>query len=82
MQEGAWSLYIFFHNHNYQGGTGKFTNKASILDNKQLFSNIIDCKATQVLCTTRIAIIADSYIFYSHVPAILCIIAIASCIAI
>ena len=36
MQEGVWLLYIFFHYHNYQGGTGK--HKTLILDNKQLFS--------------------------------------------
>ena len=35
MQEGAWSLYIFFQNHNYQGGTGNFTYKASILAGQQ-----------------------------------------------
>ena len=29
------SLYIFFHNHHYQGGTGKSINKALISDNKQ-----------------------------------------------
>ena len=45
MQEGAWSLYIF-HNHNYQGATGRFIYKASILDNKQLLANMIDHKAT------------------------------------
>ena len=37
-----------FHNHNYQGGTGKFIYKASILENKQLPSNMIDHEATQV----------------------------------
>ena len=46
MQEGAWSMYIFFHNHSYQGDTGKFIYKASMLDNKQLLSNMIDYKAT------------------------------------
>ena len=40
-QEGAWLLYIFFQNHNYNEGTGKFIHKASILDSKWLFSNII-----------------------------------------
>ena len=39
MQEGAWSLYIFFQNHNYQEGTGNFIYKALILDSKWLFSN-------------------------------------------
>ena len=77
-----WSLYIFFHNHNYQEGTGKFIYKASILGNKQLLSNMIDHKATQVPYTTRIAFLTDSYIFCSNFPAILYIIAIASYIAI
>ena len=63
MQEEAWLLYIFFYNHNYQGGTGKFIYKALILDNKQLLSNMIDYKATQVPYTTRITFFADSYIF-------------------
>ena len=76
MQEGSWLLCIFFYNHNYQGGTGKFIYKASILGNKQLLSNIIDCKATQVLHITRIAFLADSVISCSNYPAILCIIAI------
>ena len=48
-QEGEWSLYIFFHNHNCKGGTGKFIYRASILDSKQLLSNMIDYEATQVL---------------------------------
>ena len=46
MQEGVWLLCIFFCNHNYQEGTGKFMYKASILGNKQLPSNMIDYKAT------------------------------------
>ena len=54
-QEGAWSLYIIFHNHNYQGGIGKFIYKALILGNKQLLSNMVDCEATQVPYTTKIA---------------------------
>ena len=62
---------ILFHNHNYQGSTGKFIYRASILDNKQLLSNIVDCKATQVPYTTRIAFLADSYIISSNFPAIL-----------
>ena len=32
MQEGVWSLYISFQNHNTQAGTGKFNYEASILD--------------------------------------------------
>ena len=82
MEEGAWSLYIFFHNHSYQGGTGKFIYKASILDSKQLLSNMIDHKATQVPYTIRIAFLPDSYVFCSNHSAMLCIIAIASYIAI
>ena len=35
MQEGAWSLYIFSQNHNYQGGTSDFTYKALILAGQQ-----------------------------------------------
>ena len=46
MQEGVWLLYIFFCNHNYQGGTGEFIYKALILGNKQLLSNMIDHEAT------------------------------------
>ena len=80
-EEGAWSLHNFFHNYNYEGITGNFIYKALILDNKQLLSNMIDCKATQVPYTTRISFITDSYIFCSNFPAILCIIAIASYIA-
>ena len=69
---------IFFHNHNYQGSIGKFIYKASILDNKQLLSYLIDHKATQVPYTTSIAFLADSYIFCSNFPTILCNIAIDS----
>ena len=79
MQEGVWLLYIFFHNHSCQGGTGKFIYKASILDSKQLLSNIIDHKARQVPYPTRIA---DSYVFCSNHSAILSINTIASYIAI
>ena len=43
MQEGVRSLCTFFHNHNHQGGTGKFIYKVSILDNKQLLSSMTDC---------------------------------------
>ena len=62
MQEGAWSLYIFFHNHNYQGDTGKFIYKPLILDNKQLLSDMLDREATQLPHTARIAFLADSYV--------------------
>ena len=72
------SLYIFFHNHNYQGGTGKFIYKALTLDNKKLPSNMIEHEATQVPHTTRIAFLTDTYIFCSNFTATLCIIAIAS----
>ena len=48
MQKEAWLLCIFLHNHNYQGGKGKFIYKALILGNKQLLSNMIDCEATKV----------------------------------
>ena len=82
MQEGVGWLYIFFQNHNYLGGTGKFIYKASIVDNRQLLSNMIDHEAAQVPYTTRNAFLADSYIFCSNHPAILCIIAIVSYIAI
>ena len=34
-QEGVWLLYIFFYNHNYQGGTGNFTYGALILAGQQ-----------------------------------------------
>ena len=47
-QEGEWLLYIFFHNHNYKGGAGKLIYGASMLDSKQLLSNVIDYEATQV----------------------------------
>ena len=71
-------LYIFFHNHNYKGGAGKFISKALILNNKQLISNMIDCEATQVLYTTRIAFLSDSYILYSNYPVTLYFVAKAS----
>ena len=75
-------LYIFFHNHNYQGGAGKFISKALILDNKQLISNMIDCEATQVplspeLLSSQIA----TYILYSNYPVTLYLVAKASYIA-
>ena len=69
---------VAVHNHNYQGGTGKFIYKALIVDNKLLYSNMADRKATQVPYTTRISFFADSCIFCSNVQIILCIIAIAS----
>ena len=50
--------------HIYQGGTGKFIYKDSILDNKQLTPNTIDHKALQVPYTTTIAFLADSYSTY------------------
>ena len=68
-------LCIFFCNHNYQEGTGGFIYKALILGNKQLLSNMIDHKTMQVPFTTRIAFLADTYIFYSNYPANLCIVA-------
>ena len=74
--------YILFQNHNYQGGLCKFIYKTSILDNKQLLSNMKDWEVTQVPYTTRIAFLADSYILWLNFPAILCIIAIASYITI
>ena len=76
-QEGAWLLYILFHNHNYQGGASKFIYKASILDKKQLLSSMINHEATQVPHSIRISFLTDSYIFCSKFPAILCIIPIA-----
>ena len=57
-------MYIFFHNHNYQGGTSEFIYKVLILDNKQLLSNTTDHEATQVPYTTRIAFLANSCIFH------------------
>ena len=69
MQEGAWSLYIFFQNHNNQEGTSKLIYKASILHNKQLLSNMIEHKATQVPSTTRTTFLADSYIILLKLPS-------------
>ena len=55
--------------------------KASILDNKQLLSNIIVREATQVPYNSRIAFLdrrySYTYIFYPNFPTVLCIIAIA-----
>ena len=47
MQEGVWLLYIFFQNYK-QEGIGKYIYNLLLLDNKQLLSNMIDHKATQV----------------------------------
>ena len=66
MQEGAWSLYIFFYDHNYQEDTGKFIYKASILDNKQLLSNMTHHKAPQVPYTSIITFLTDSYVYFSQ----------------
>ena len=46
MQEGMWSLYIFIHSHNYQGGKSSY--KALMLDIKQVLSNMLNHEATQV----------------------------------
>ena len=43
-----------------QEGTGEFMYRASILGIKQLLSNMIDRKATQVPHTTRIAFLTDT----------------------
>ena len=40
-------MYILFQNYNKQEGTGKYTYNPSILDNKQLLSNMVNHKATQ-----------------------------------
>ena len=56
----TWRGLVAVHNHNYQGGTGKFIYKTSILDNKQLLSNMMDHEATQVPHTTRIVFLADN----------------------
>ena len=72
----------FFHNHNHQGGTGKFLQGFNIIDNKPLLSSMIDYEAAQVSHTTRIALLPDSCMFCSNFPAILRIIAIDSYIAI
>ena len=63
------------------GSTGKFIYKALILCDKQPLSNMIDCEPTQV-SYIRITFLTDSYIFCSNFLAILCIIAIASYIAV
>ena len=43
MQEGVVAVHFFLQS---QRGTGEFMYKASILGNKQLHSNMIECKAT------------------------------------
>ena len=53
--------------------------KVFTVNNKQY---MVECKATQVPYTIRNTFLADSYIFFSSYPAILCIILIASYIAI
>ena len=80
MQERAWSLYIFPQS-QLSGSTGKFIYKALILGFKQLLSNMIDRKATQVPYITRIVFLANNYIFCSNHLAILCVIVIPSYIA-
>ena len=71
MQEGAWLLYIFLQNHNYQGGTGKYIYKGFANRQQRTFlKHDVDRKATQVQCTIRIAFFADSYIFCTNYPAI------------
>ena len=62
MQKGALSLYVFFHNHNYQGGTGKFIYNTLILYNKQLLSNMIDRKAIQPY--TTVTFLAENNVWY------------------
>ena len=46
LRRGVMAVDIFFYNHHYLGGTGKFIYKALILDNKQLPSSMIGYKAT------------------------------------
>ena len=47
--------------------------KASILENKQLLSSMIDQKAIQVTYTTSIVFLTNSYIFCLNFPAILAV---------
>ena len=56
-QGGAWSLYIFLHNHNYQRGAGKFIYKALILDNKQLLLYMIKGYHCTVFCITPMTVV-------------------------
>ena len=69
-QEKVWWLYIFFHNHNYLGGTGKFIYKALILDMRQFLSSITDCEATQIpqlVCVSAFSLtIATNILFLSE----------------
>ena len=46
VRKGMMAVDIFFYNHHYLEGIGKFIYKALILDNKQLPSGMIDCEAT------------------------------------
>ena len=55
-QEGAWSLYNFFYNHNYQEGTGNFTFKALILAGQQkalYHQNYLARKQLYILCSNH-----------------------------
>ena len=79
---GAWSLYIFFHNHNYLGGTGKFIYKASILDNKQLLSNIDRSQSYTSTIHHQNCLPCRQLYICSNYPVILCITTIASYIGI
>ena len=45
----------FLVNYNKQEGTGKFIYTPLILDNKQLLSNMIDCKCLQKIFYPTIA---------------------------
>ena len=49
----------FLSNYNKQKDTGKFIYTPSISDNKQLLSNMIDRKATQVSAKIFYPAIAD-----------------------
>ena len=57
---------VFFCNHNYQGGTSEFIYKASILGNKQLLWNMVDCEAMQVPYINWIAFFTDRFISCSN----------------
>ena len=61
---------MFFQNHNYQGGTGKYTRLRYQTTNSSS-QHMMDREATQVPYTTSIVFLADSYIFCSNFPAIL-----------
>ena len=49
----------FIPNNNKQEGTGIFIYTPSILDNKQLLSNMVDHKATQVIAKIFYQAIVD-----------------------